>query len=170
VLPVLTRLPPVNLTGYLGYLGGAWVDPSLRGRGVMSLTLKLTVAHAVRLWPDVSKVFGCVSSNHIGLSLSDGDIGYGFSSVSRIDEMFLSGEATARTFYLVWTDDSILEERHSPSHFREIDIPRQRHPGVPKTIATWCAMARWKKQGLNDANHSLSRKSSVILFCFRAMP
>lgn len=112
VLPVVMRRPPINLDGMLGYLGGAWTDDRLRGRGIMSLTLKLTVAHAVRLW-GVDKVFGFVRGHHVGLSLSDGATGYGFSSASRIDEMFLPGEAAATTLCLVWTDEDVLQERHN---------------------------------------------------------
>ena len=40
---------PVQLYGRLLYLGGALVDPRHRGRGIMSLLVKLTLAHQCRL-------------------------------------------------------------------------------------------------------------------------
>ncbi|MFC3674687.1 hypothetical protein [Ferrovibrio xuzhouensis] len=110
VLPVVDRPPPVNLTGRLAYLGGAWVDPDLRGRRVMSLTLKLTIAHLVRCY-GIDAVFGFVRSKHAGLALAPE--GYGFTSATALDLMYLPGEAAADLLCLVWTDPGILAERWS---------------------------------------------------------
>lgn len=107
-LPVLSRLPPVNLTGRLAYLGGAWTSPKLRGRRIMSLLVKLTVAHLVRAY-GVEAVFGFVRSGHVGLALAAE--GYGFTSAHTVDLMYLPGESQAETLCMVYTDPGILAER-----------------------------------------------------------
>lgn len=109
VLPVIGRAPHHNLSGRLAYMGGAWTDPALRGRRIMSLTLKLTVAHLVRCF-EVDAVFGFVRSKHAGLSLAEE--GYGFTSATAVDLMYLPGEAAADTLVLVWTDRGVLKARH----------------------------------------------------------
>lgn len=118
VLPVVSRMPPVNLTGRLGYLGGAWVDPALRGQRIMSLAVKLTTAHLVRCF-NVSTVFGFVRSPHLGQAL-EAD-GYGFTSAHTVDLMYLPGESAAVSLYLILTDTHVLRERwQSPPNYRLI--------------------------------------------------
>lgn len=124
VLPVVSRVPPVNLTGRLAYLGGAWTAPRLRGRRIMSLCLKLTAAHLVRCFA-VDAVFGFVRSPHAGLSLAAE--GYGFTSASVVDLMYLPGEASATTLCMVWTDKGILAERYvAPPDYRVRDRAERR--------------------------------------------
>lgn len=110
VLPVLSRLPPVNLAGRLGYLGGTWVRDHLRGRGVASIALKLAVAHAVRVF-GIDQVMGFVRLQHVGQALAPER--YGFTSATVVDRMYLPGESTATMLCMVWTDDDVLKERWS---------------------------------------------------------
>ncbi|WP_374467369.1 hypothetical protein [Ferrovibrio sp.] len=110
VLPVITKLPSVNLAGRLGYLGGAWVEPKLRGNGIMSLAVQLTAAHLVRCY-GVDSVFGFVRSHHVGLALAAK--GYAFTSATVIDLMYLHGSSEAETLCMVWTDPGVLAERYA---------------------------------------------------------
>lgn len=122
-LPVLSRLPPVNLTGRLAYLGGAWTSPKLRGRRIMSLLVRLTAAHLVRAYR-VEAVFGFVRSGHAGLALAAE--GYGFTSASTVDLMYLPGESQAETLCMVWTDPGILAERWRSEPIYRLEKPAER--------------------------------------------
>lgn len=125
-LPVLSRLPPVNLTGRLAYLGGAWTSPKLRGRRIMSLLVKLTVAHLVRSY-GVGAVFGFVRSGHAGLALAAE--GYGFTSATAVDLMYLPGESVAETLCMVWTDPGTLAERWHAAPAYRLDKKAERRSG-----------------------------------------
>lgn len=130
-LPVLSRLPPVNLTGRLAYLGGAWTAPKLRGRGIMSLLVKLTAAHLVRSY-GIEAVFGFVRSSHAGLALAAD--GYGFTSATTVDLMYLPGESQAETLCMVWTDPGALVERwRADPVYRIVKSAERRRKGLAPT-------------------------------------
>ncbi len=98
---------PVQLYGRLLYLGGALVDPRHRGRGIMSLLVKLTLAHQCRLH-DLDGCFGWVRSPHIGLALSHQ--GYGFAGAAELPNTYWAS-ARPELLYLVYSEKAAIERR-----------------------------------------------------------
>ncbi|WP_374632727.1 hypothetical protein [Ferrovibrio sp.] len=98
---------PVQLYGRLLYLGGALVNPRHRGRGIMSLLVKLTLAHQCRLH-DLDGCFAWVRSPHIGLALSHQ--GYGFAGAAEVPDTYW-GSARPELFYLVYSEKAAIERR-----------------------------------------------------------
>ncbi|MFN3883286.1 MAG: hypothetical protein ACK4Q4_00830 [Rhodocyclaceae bacterium] len=108
VLPVLRQPPTVNLSGSLGYMGGAWISPDHRGRGLMSLIAKLTMAHLLRCF-EIETIFGFIRQHHIGLALALD--GYGFNSATELRWAYWAGSAAPESLYMIWIDRQALLER-----------------------------------------------------------
>lgn len=122
VLPVLSQPPAVNLSGRLGYMGGAWISPAVRGRGLMSLTAKLTMAHLVRCFP-IDHIFGLIRSHHIGLALNEQ--GYSFTSATELRWSYWGHSASPEALYMIWVDRAALLERYeAPANYTLKAPPR----------------------------------------------
>lgn len=105
VLPVITQAPGFNLTGRLAYLGGGWVHPDHRGRGIMSLAVRLTAAHTLRLW-DWDHCFALLRANHLSLALQP--TGYGFTAATELPNAYWSGSAAPEDLFLVSSPKSAV--------------------------------------------------------------
>ncbi len=120
VLPVVAKPPTVNLTGSLGYMGGAWVSPDHRGNGLMSMVAKLTMAHLVRCF-EIDTIFGFIKQHHIGLALNAG--GYSFNSATELRWAYWAGSAKPESLFMIWVDRQALQERYEAVPIYELTPP-----------------------------------------------
>jgi GNAT superfamily N-acetyltransferase len=105
VLPVISQAPGFNMAGRLVYLGGGWVHPDHRGKGIMSLAVRLTAAHALRLW-NWDHCFALLRSNHLSLALQP--TGYGFTAATQVPNAYWSGSAAPEDLFLVSSPQSAV--------------------------------------------------------------
>lgn len=115
ILPALHRLPVINLSGHLAYMGGAFVAHQHRDRGVMSLTAQLTMLHLLRCYP-LDHLFGLVRPQHVGRSLRMR--GYGFTSATLVSSAYWADSAAPEPLFMISADRAALLERIAgPAHY-----------------------------------------------------
>lgn len=115
-LPVITSPPGYNIAGRLAYLGGGWVMPEWRSRGVMSLAVKLCTLHAMRQHR-LDHAFALIRANHVPLALAPD--GYGFTAATEIPNAYWAGSAGPEHLFMVSVPRTTLLRRLTlPPYYR----------------------------------------------------
>lgn len=121
-LPVISEGPHLNFSGKLAYLGGGWVHDAWRGKGIMSLAVKLVTAHAMR-FHRIDHAFALIRSNHLSLALAEN--GYGFTSAVELPNAYWAGAPAPENLLLVSVQRSVLLRRlNTPAGYKLVPPPR----------------------------------------------
>lgn len=120
--------PETDLAGRLGYIGGGWVEPAWRRRGLIGIAVQLAQAYLLE-HHRIDHAIGFVRPRHIPLALSID--GYSFEQASDAFAPYCAGTGFAEPLHLVHISRDSLARRFSgPAQYSLRDDPGQ-IPEIP---------------------------------------
>lgn len=101
-------VPEVSLYGRLGYIGGGWVHPGHRRRGLIGFAVQLAQTHLLKRHR-IAHVIGFVREKHLDLALAPD--GYAFAAAVQAPMAYCAGTGFPEKLYLVHLSAERLRQR-----------------------------------------------------------